>query len=249
MAALSDFCLSPCPERVEAFGFSKNLSTRLSRPSFIHVKRKSPSDHMGQLRAFKCFALNKPASPLESEDIAKKCTAASMEEGGHVMKFKITDFKMLDRVSSGLGGRADEVVFEGIVKDPSSPLYNTKVVLRELKTTQAQRRGRRAIEVLKKLVHRRLMYHSYSMQVHGYVSSHPGSGHDSFTLVHGWHGSFSLRHWLQQADWLPTLEATLALDEESARRVGEDTVGGPAVSRQLRIIRLLMRDLLIGVCS
>jgi hypothetical protein len=63
-----------------------------------------------------------------------------------------------------------------------------------------------------------------------------------------YHGSFSLRHWLRQSDWLPILEATLALDEESVRRVGDDTVGGPAVSRQLRITRILMRDLLIGVC-
>ncbi|KAG5229587.1 plastid-lipid-associated protein [Salix suchowensis] len=90
------------------------------------------------------------------------------------------------------------------------------------------------------------MYHSYSMQVYGYISS-PTSGRGSFTLVHGYHGSFSLRHWLQQSDWLPILEATLALDEESVRRVGDDTVGGPAVSRQLRITRILMRDLLIGV--
>lgn len=67
-----------------------------------------------------------------------------------------------------------------------------------------------------------------------------------FSVVQ-YHGSFSLRHWLQQSDWLPTLEATLALDEESVRKVGEDTTGGPAVSRQLRIIRILMRDLLIGV--
>jgi len=56
-----------------------------------------------------------------------------------------------------------------------------------------------------------------------------------------------LRHWLERSDWLPTLEATLALDEESVRKVGEDTTGGPAVSRQLRLIRILMRDLLIGV--
>ncbi|CAI0412850.1 unnamed protein product, partial [Linum tenue] len=128
------------------------------------------------------------------------------------------------------------------------PLYNTRVVLRRLTSTQAQRRGKRAIEVLKKLVRRRLMYHSYSMQVHGYVSSQTSSGDASFTLVHGYHGSFSLRHWLNQSDWLPTLEATLALDEESVRRVGDDTVGGPTVSRKLRIIRVLMRDLLIGVC-
>ncbi|CAA2962067.1 probable plastid-lipid-associated 14, chloroplastic [Olea europaea subsp. europaea] len=91
------------------------------------------------------------------------------------------------------------------------------------------------------------MYHSYAMNVHGYVCSSTTGDSDSFTLVHGYHGSFSLRHWLQQSDWLPTLEATLALDEESVRRVGDDTVGGPAVSRQLRLIRILMRDLLIGV--
>lgn len=68
-----------------------------------------------------------------------------------------------------------------------------------------------------------------------------------FVYFWQYHGSFSLRHWLQQSDWLPTLEATLALDEESVRKVGEDSVGGPAVSRQLRIIRILMRDLLICV--
>nr|TKS17341.1 hypothetical protein D5086_0000014250 [Populus alba] len=143
-------------------------------------------------------------------------------------------------------GDADEVVFEAIVKDSNSPLYNIKVVLRKLVSTQAKRRGMRVMEVLKKLVRRKLMYHSYSMQFHGYISS-PSSGRGSFTLAHGFHGSFSLRHWLQQSDLFPTLVANLALDEESVRRVGDDTVGGPAVSRQLRITRILMRDLLIGV--
>nr|TKS17340.1 hypothetical protein D5086_0000014240 [Populus alba] len=79
-----------------------------------------------------------------------------------------------------------------------SPLHNIKVVLRKLVSTQAKRRGMRAIEVLKK-------------QVYGYISS-PTSGCGSFTLVHG----------------------------------EGDTVGGPAVSRQLQITRILMRDLLIG---
>ncbi|KAF2287439.1 hypothetical protein GH714_039903 [Hevea brasiliensis] len=130
----------------------------------------------------------------------------------------MSDFKLLTHVSIGLGGRADEVVYEAIVKDSSSPLYNTRVVLRQFLNAQAQRRGKRAIEVLKKLVRRRLLYHSYSMQVHGYVYSPATGGRSLFTLVHGYHGSFSLRHWLQQSDWLPTLEATLALDEESVRR-------------------------------
>ncbi|XP_011008412.1 PREDICTED: probable plastid-lipid-associated protein 14, chloroplastic isoform X2 [Populus euphratica] len=161
------------------------------------------------------------------------------------MRFKMSDFKVLDRVSIGLGGRVDEVVFQAIVKDSNSPLHNIKGVLRKLVSTQAKRRGMRAIEVLKKLVRRKLMYHSYSMQVYGYISS-PSSGRGSFTLVHGYHGSFSLGHWLQQSDWLPTLETTLALDEESVRRVGDDTVGGPAVSRQLQKTHKLMRDLLIG---
>lgn len=67
-------------------------------------------------------------------------------------------------------------------------------------------------------------------------------------LMLQYHGSYSLKHWLQLSDWLPTLEATLALDEEWVRRVGDDRVGGPAVTRQLRITRILMRDLLIGVC-
>lgn len=70
---------------------------------------------------------------------------------------------------------------------------------------------------------------------------------EQLLLLMQYHGGFSLRHWLQQSDWLPTLEATLALDEESVRKVGDDSIGGPAVSRQLRLIRILMRDLLIGV--
>ncbi|KAL2556240.1 putative plastid-lipid-associated protein 14 [Forsythia ovata] len=141
----------------------------------------------------------------------------------------------------------DEVVYEATMKDARSPLYNTRVVLRRLISAQAKRRGRRAIEVLKRLARRRVMYHSYAMNVHGYVCASTKGDSDPFTLVHGYHGSFSLRHWLQQSDWLPTLEATLALDEDSVRRVGDDTVGGPAVSRHLRLIRILMRDLLIGV--
>ncbi|XP_019104056.2 probable plastid-lipid-associated protein 14, chloroplastic isoform X2 [Beta vulgaris subsp. vulgaris] len=169
------------------------------------------------------------------------------DELGLVDKFEMSDFEVSGCVSIGLGGRGDELVFEAVVKNSSSPLYNTRVVLRELTSVQAQRRGKRAIEVFKKLACRRLLYHSYSMQVYGYVSSPTSEDCASFTLVHGYHGGFSLRHWLQQSDWLPTLEATLALDEESVRKVGDDSIGGPAVSRQLRLIRILMRDLLIGV--
>ncbi|KAL2921869.1 putative plastid-lipid-associated protein 14 chloroplastic [Bienertia sinuspersici] len=169
---------------------------------------------------------------------------ASEDELGLVDKFKMSDFEVSYCVSIGLGGRGDELVFEAVVKNPRSPLYDTRVVLRELTSVQAQRRGKRAIEVFKKLARRRLLYHSYSMQVHGFVSSPTSDNCVSFTLVHGV-GSFLLRKCTYY--WLPTLEAALALDEESVRKVGDDSIGGPAVSRQLRLIRLLMRDLLIGV--
>ncbi|XP_008798442.2 probable plastid-lipid-associated protein 14, chloroplastic [Phoenix dactylifera] len=202
-------------------------------------------------------SLGKIASGPESRGAAGRTGGSSSavegapfpeeEEVGPVIKFKMSDFAVSDQVSVGLQGRLDEVIFEATVRDPESPLYNSRVVLRQLTSMQARRRGRRALEVLKKLAPRRIMYHSYAMQVHGYVSPSGSGDDDSFTLVHGYHGSYSLRHWLQLSDWLPTLEATLALDEEYVRRVGDDTVGGPAVTRQLRLTRILMRDLLIGV--
>lgn len=195
-----------------------------------------------------CSLPNSTVSPLESEEDANLSSSDSLEdEFSHVTKFKMSDFTIRNRVSIGLGGRVDEVVFEAMVNDPHSPLYRTRVVLRQLISARAKRRGRRAIEVLKRLARRKLMYHSYSMQVHGYICSSMIDENISFTLVHGHHGSASLRHWLQRSDWLPTLEATLSLDQESVRRVGDDTIGGPAISRQLRLIRILMRDLLIGV--
>ncbi|KAH6784056.1 OBP3-responsive protein 1 [Perilla frutescens var. hirtella] len=223
---------------------SSNLSKRrLLLPLFLR-----DNSLRKQRSKFGCFASRGNVTPeLESEENVSVSSSQDDDDLSHVIKFKMSDFKIHDRVSIGLGNRGDEVVYEATVKEASSPLFNTRVVLRRLVSTGAKRRGKRTIEVLKKLVRRRLMYHSYSMQVHGYVCSSTADNSGSFVLVHGCHGSSSLRHWLQQSDWLPTLEATLALDEESARRVGDDTVGGPAVSRQLRLIRVLMRDLLIGV--
>ncbi|KAL9409885.1 hypothetical protein AB3S75_048165 [Citrus x aurantiifolia] len=242
--ALCGIGSSPSLEGIDKWCLGGNFSTRL----MVHRHFNWKTSARAQRRSFavQCSSSRKVVS---EESVQSEASVSVDEESdsGHVIRFNMGDFKILDRVSIGLSGRADEVVFEAIVKDSNSPLHNTKVVLRQLTSVQAQRRGRRAIEVLKKLVRRRLMYHSYSMQVHGYASSHTTSGRSLFTLVHGYHGSFSLRHWLQQADWLPTLEATLALDEESVRKVGDDSIGGPAASRQLRLIRLLMRDLLIGV--
>ncbi|KAL6842679.1 hypothetical protein ACP4OV_027523 [Aristida adscensionis] len=188
-----------------------------------------------------------------SASVPAPAPAAPADEGAGagpcpVVRFDMADFAVADSVSVGLHGRSDETIFEATVRDPSSELYGSTVVLRRLTSSQAKRRGRRALEVLKKLARRQPMYDSYALQVHGYIT--PGNAMEDdgpFILVHGYHGSYSLRHWLQLSDWLPTLEATLALDEEQVRRVGDDSVGGPAVTRQLRLIRILMRDLLIGV--
>ncbi|XP_066308965.1 phosphoglucan phosphatase DSP4, amyloplastic-like [Miscanthus floridulus] len=68
------------------------------------------------------------------------------------------------------GMQSDEMIFEATVCDPSSELYGSMVVLRQLKSLQAKRRGRRALEVLKKLARRQMIYHSYALQVHGYIA-------------------------------------------------------------------------------
>lgn len=242
------FCrigMNPSMEAIDLRFPSINSPALLVKPVFPSPKLR-PIDPLLRRKCVRMVCRASKSSVFEENDKMGGLSTVE-DELGLVNKFKASDFEISDRVSIGLGGRGDELVFEAHVKNPASPLYNTRVVLRELTSVQARRRGKRAIEVLKKLVHRRLLYHSYSMQVYGYVSSPTSDNHAKFTLVHGYHGSFSLRHWLQQSDWLPTLEATLALDEESVRKVGDDSIGGPAVSRQLRLIRLLMRDLLIGV--
>ncbi|KAJ4781028.1 OBP3-responsive protein 1 [Rhynchospora pubera] len=217
---------------------------------------------LGPIPSLRCLPSDGPRFRLFSRrstpaSLGVRCMAAphgkvveeNKEEGGlgSVLKFSMADFAVANQVSVGLHGRTDELMFEATVCDPYHPLYNSRVVLRHLVSAQAKRRGRRALEVLQKLARRQLMYHSYAIQVHGYVTQTSNSEDDPFILVHGYHGSYSLRHWLQLSDWLPTLEATLALDEEWVRRVGDNTIGGPAVTRQLRLTRILMRDLLIGV--
>ena len=63
--------------------------------------------------------------PMESEGNAPTAIPiSSEEETRHVTRFKISDFKVLDPVSIDLAGRTEEVVFEAVVKDSSSPLYN-----------------------------------------------------------------------------------------------------------------------------
>lgn len=162
------------------------------------------------------------------------------------VEFKMSDFELCTSVSIGLAGKGDEVVYEAIVQNPHSPLVGMKVVLRQLAGPRAKRWGKRAIQVVSKLVKRVELYKSYATQIHGYILPY-GMNQNTLTLVHRYYDNYSLHHWLLCEDWLPTLESRLALDEECARRVGDVRTGGPAISRQLRLTQILMRDLLIGV--
>lgn len=218
---------------------------RSFKPSFYSLSTKQMFSKEGGSR-IQC-AGKSITIPSESEENPANVWFDSMEKEDPVAQFKMSDFELCNHVSIGLSGRKDEVVFEAIVRNSESPLKNSRVVLRQLTGSHAQRRGRRALEVLRKLARRQFMYRSYATRVHGYILPSGATDQCSFTLVHGYYGSYSLHHWLLLTDWLPALEAKLALDEDCARRVGDDTTGGPAASRQSRLIRMLMRDLLIGV--
>ncbi|KAL2634677.1 hypothetical protein R1flu_006156 [Riccia fluitans] len=171
-----------------------------------------------------------------------------MLSAGSAVEFKLSDFDLCSHVSVGLAGKGDEVLFEGVVRNPESPLKGKRVVLRQLASPRAQRWGHRALQVISNLLPQQHMYSSYATRVHGYILAPGGSDQTStLTLVHGHHGSYSLHQWLHFEDWLSELETGLSLDEVVVRRVGDYRLGGPAAQRHLRLVRILMRDLLIGV--
>eukprot|EP00250_Pteridium_aquilinum_P011210 c19909_g1_i1 orf=316-2409(-) len=188
------------------------------------------------------FESNKRAGMPDMDDLKLFGNSTSLP----LVEFKMSDFELCSNVSVGLAGRGDEVVYEAIVRKPDSPLKGSKVVLRQLAGPRAQRWRKHAMQVITKLVRRTVMYQSYATQIYGYILPY-GVDKNVLTLVHGYYDNYSLHQWFLCEDWLPTLESRLALDEECARRVGDDRIGGPAVSRQLRLIQILMRDLLIGV--
>ncbi|EFJ18338.1 hypothetical protein SELMODRAFT_113218 [Selaginella moellendorffii] len=184
-------------------------------------------------------------SSIGSRSKAIICSSKNAAEASPASykEFKLSDFSLCPHVSIGLSGRSDELLFEGVVQSPSSDLKGMRVVLRQLTGARAQRRGKRALEIVSKLICKQDIFHSYATRVHGFI---PSSDQDSLTLVHGYYGC-SLHQWLLCVDWLPNLEQRLALGEEAARRVGDHTTGGPEVTRQLRLVRMIMRDILIGV--
>lgn len=86
-------------EGVERWRLSGNLSTRMISRQF---RVKSKSCVIVQKRSFgvQCSSSRKVVSGVESEVVS-----VEEEESGDVMRFKMSDFKVLDRVSLGLAGR------------------------------------------------------------------------------------------------------------------------------------------------
>eukprot|EP00850_Spirogloea_muscicola_P015275 SM000116S24196 [mRNA] locus=s116:29813:34415:+ [translate_table: standard] len=167
-------------------------------------------------------------------------------------EYSWSDFSIAQHVSIGLSGRSDELLYEGMVTKPTSLLQGSRVVLRMLTGKRAVRWGERALQVLPRLAKERDNWrHPYTVQVHGVIRSSRSAdcnlGEPALTLIHGYYGRLSLQQWLLSQDWLPALESRLALGKEAARRIGDERTGGDAVSRQLRVVRVVLRDVLIAV--
>ena len=104
--ALCGIGLSPSVENAEVVSLSGNLSTRLIRRSPMIFTGKSPNLNRRQCCGVRCSSARKAVSSMESEENARTVLLDSVEEElEHVTRFKISNFKILDCVSVGLGGR------------------------------------------------------------------------------------------------------------------------------------------------
>lgn len=94
---------NPSFERTMGVCFKDNLSTTLIGPLPVHFVRKIPSSRCSRLL---CSSVRKDLSVSESKRNASGPLSVSMEEElDHVIRFKMSEFKILDCVSTGLGGR------------------------------------------------------------------------------------------------------------------------------------------------
>lgn len=96
---------SPTLESVEVAYGSVNLLTKLNRPSPKRFIGKYSTCTHRRSWGVRCSG-SKNASLVESEENSRSSVSVFLEEeSGHVVRFKMSDFKILDRVSTGLGGR------------------------------------------------------------------------------------------------------------------------------------------------
>jgi len=85
-----------------------NLSTRLVLPVPLRFTGQSSNAGKRKHKVICSSSLRRSASAssMEShEEVPKTSSVCLEEETDHVLRFKMSDFKVLDRVSIGLGGR------------------------------------------------------------------------------------------------------------------------------------------------
>ena len=86
--------------------YSTNSSTRLHRSSGTSLSQRKYSPLQQKCWRVRCSSSRKSTLSTESEDNVQGVSSVSVEEElEHVIKFKISDFKISDSVSVGLGGR------------------------------------------------------------------------------------------------------------------------------------------------
>lgn len=106
MGPRHEMALNPSSERIMGVCFKQNLSTTLIGPLPVHFVGKYPSSNWAPCSRLLCSSVRKDASVSESKRNAPSPLSVSVEEElDHVVRFKISDFKILDCVSTGLGGR------------------------------------------------------------------------------------------------------------------------------------------------
>lgn len=104
--ALCGFSMTPSIESVELSHFNGHWRTTLIRPSCVRSMQRSPCSTRRQSQEVRCSSSRKAASPIESETNSLTAMPVSgEEEPGDVTRFKMSDFKVLDRVSVGLAGK------------------------------------------------------------------------------------------------------------------------------------------------
>lgn len=106
MGSLHGNAPNPIFERAMGVCFKDNLSTTLIGPLQVQFVGKNPSSNWARCSKLPCSSMRKDTSVSESKPNAPGPLSVSMEEElEHVIRFKMSDFKILDCVSTGLGGR------------------------------------------------------------------------------------------------------------------------------------------------
>ena len=104
--ALSRIGIRPSLESAEFTYGGRSLLTRLNRPSPVWFVGKNLKSAQRKRLGVQCTLSRKDVAIVGLQGNSQNAQlVSSYEDSGHVVRFKISDFKVLDHVSIGLGGR------------------------------------------------------------------------------------------------------------------------------------------------